>query len=150
MGVVGEVDSAARDCPTVRVDRRDGTTPPPSHEIGKMGRKGMGKEWNGMEWNGMEWNGMEWNGMEWNGMEWNGMEWNGMEWNGMEWNGMERNGTERNGTEWNRKGRRTTEGGRAVTVTTGDRDRIYFMKESLRKKIIAYRTCRIMVSMSDS
>ena len=37
VGVVGEVDSAARDCPTVRVDR---TTPPPSHEMGKMGRKG--------------------------------------------------------------------------------------------------------------
>ena len=31
-----------------------------------------------------------------------------------------------------------------------DRVRIYFMKESLRKKIIACRTCRIMVSMSDS
>ena len=43
MVVVGEVDSAARDCPTVRVDRRDGTTPPPSHEMGKMGRKE--KEW---------------------------------------------------------------------------------------------------------
>ena len=85
------MDSAARDCPTVRLDRRDGTTPPPSHEMGKMGRKGKECERNGKE-------------KEMSGMEW----------------------------------------------TTGDRVRIYFMKESLRKKIIACATCRIMVSMSDS
>ena len=50
------MDSAARDCPTVRVDRKDGTTPPPSHEMGKMGWK----EWNGR---GMKWKEKEGKGM---------------------------------------------------------------------------------------
>ena len=56
MGVVGEVDSAARDCPAIRVDRRHGTTPSPSREMGKMVRKGKEWERTGMERKGMEWN----------------------------------------------------------------------------------------------
>ena len=67
--------------------------------------------------------------------------------NEMEWNEME--GLETKGME--RKGKKDDRGRTcSPTGTTGDRVRIYFMKESMRKKIIACRTCRIMVSMSDS
>ena len=56
MVVVGEVDSAARDCPTVRVDHS--TTVPRDGKDGTE-RKGMGKEINGKGRNKIEWNEME-------------------------------------------------------------------------------------------